>query len=382
MRRPRFPLLALLACVASLIFGASPGQAAGALPEGLGMMRSGAGEILLDARGHVLYTYARDTQPNVSTCVAECAKTWPPLAAPSEAATAVPPSADWMAITRPDGGRQWSFRGKPLYTFAKDSAPRVALGDRVGQAWAIAFQPVRTPPGLAVRSIHLGRALVDSRGLTLYWHEDEKPRGDGRARLECEGRCLRQWSPLAAPLMANAIGDWKPIDRDDGLRQWTYKGRPLYLFAGDLRPGDTAGEGAEKGLWRAAVLEAAAPLPSWVTVQRSDMGEIFADARGFTLYTQAGSLERIRTLLCRDDCIRQNWRLIPAAAGAQPSGEWTVVESPFGDGAKVWAYKGDPLYTHTRDREPGAVGGDKWAAGSGGAGGGWNPIPRRRDYER
>jgi predicted lipoprotein with Yx(FWY)xxD motif len=130
------------------------------------------------------------------------------------------------------------------------------------------------------------------------------------------------------------------------------------------------------------VLEAAAPLPEWVTVQNADMGEIYADAKGFTLYTQVGSLERIRTLLCRDDCIRQNWRLVPAAKAAKPSGEWTIVDSPFGDGGKVWAYKGDPLYTHVRDREPGAVGGDKWAAGSGGGGGGWNPIQRRRDYEQ
>jgi predicted lipoprotein with Yx(FWY)xxD motif len=374
----------LLVCAAALGFGAPLVHGDEALPDGVSVMRSAAGEILLDARGHVLYTYARDTQPNVSTCVAECAKAWPPLSAPAEGSgEAVRPPAQWSAITRPDGSRQWSFRGKPLYTFAKDSTPRVALGDRVGQAWAIAVQPVRTPPGIALRSIHLGRVLVDARGLTLYWHDDEKPRTDGGApRLQCEGACLRQWTPLAAPLMGQAIGDWKPIDRADGPRQWTFKGRPLYVFAGDIRPGDTAGEGAEKGVWRTAVLEAAAPLPSWVTLQRSDMGEIFADARGFTLYTQGGSLERIRTLLCRDDCIRKNWRLVTAANGAKPSGEWTVVDSPFGDGEKVWAYKGDPLYTHTRDREPGAVGGDKWAAGSGGAGGGWNPILRRRDYER
>jgi hypothetical protein len=27
------------------------------------------------------------------------------------------------------------------------------------------------------------------------------------------------------------------------------------------------------------------------------------------------------------------------------------------------------------------VGGDKWAAGVGGGGGGWIPVPRRRDLE-
>lgn len=383
MRPSLFAALAALVIVgAQPRDGATAGQAAVApakAPGDVQIVPNAAGAVLLDARGRVLYTYARDTQPDVSTCVAECAKAWPPLAVGDAASS---PGAEWVAITRPDGSRQWSFRGKPLYTFAKDDAPRVALGDRVGQAWSVARIPLRTPPGVAVRSIHLGRVLVDARGLTLYWSDDEKPRGNEPARPRCEGECLRRWPPLAAPLLANPIGDWKPIDREDGLRQWTYKGRPLYLHLRDLRPGDTLGDGADDRTWQAAALEAAAPLPEWVTVQNADMGEIYADAKGFTLYTQAGSLERIRTLLCRDDCIKQNWRLVPAAKTAKPSGEWTIVASPFGDGGKVWAYKGDPLYTHVRDREPGAVGGDKWAAGSGGAGGGWNPIPRRRDYEQ
>jgi len=351
------------------------------LPRDVQVERNAAGSVLLDGRGHVLYTYARDSQPNVSTCVAECAKAWPPLEARNPPLASAPPPTDWAVITRPDGKRQWAFRGKPLYTFAKDAAPRVALGDRVGQAWSVARIPVRTPPGVAVRSIHLGRVLVDARGLTLYWSDEEKPRDADPARPRCSGDCLRRWQPLAAPLLANPLGDWRPIDRDDGPRQWTYQGRPVYLSRRDLRPGDSFGDGEEDGSWRAAVLERAAPLPAWVTVQNADMGEIYADAQGSTLYTQAGSLERIRTLLCRDECIKRNWRLVPAAKDAKPSGEWTIVDSPFGDGARVGAYKGDPLYTHSRDRQPGAVGGDKWAAGSGGAGGGWNPLQRRRDYE-
>ena len=347
------------------------------LPKGLAAQRTAAGATLLDSRGRVLYTYARDSVRDVSSCVAECAKLWPPLPADSVAS----PTADWVAISRPDGTRQWSFRGKPLYSFAKDAAPRVALGDRVGQAWRVAHVPLRTPPGIALRSIHIGRTLVEARGLTLYWHEDEVPKSGGTAKLRCVDECLREFQPLPAPMLANAVGEFSPIDRDDGPRQWTYKGRPLYLHVGDLQPGDSTGEAAERDAWRAAVLEPAAPLPSWLKIQRADMGEVYADARGFTLYTLAGPLERIRTLICNDECIRRNWRLVPAAAEARPSGEWTVIESPFGDGARVWAYKGDALYTHSRDREPGAVGGDKWAAGSGGAGGGWNPLLRRRDYE-
>jgi predicted lipoprotein with Yx(FWY)xxD motif len=162
----------LSAALAALVIIAAPASAT--LPADVQIMRSDAGAVLLDARGRVLYTYARDTQPDVSTCVAECAKAWPPLAVRDSAPQ---PVADWSAITRPDGSRQWAFRGKPLYTYAKDDAPRVALGDRVGQAWRVARIPLRTPPGVAVRSIHLGRALVDARGLTLYWSDDRAAAG-------------------------------------------------------------------------------------------------------------------------------------------------------------------------------------------------------------
>ena len=64
---------------------------------------------------------------------------------------------------------------------------------------------------------------------------------------------------------------------------------------------------------------------------------------------------------------------------ANPVGDFTVVARK--DGNKQWAYKGNAVYTHLRDKEPGAIGGDKWAAGVGGGGGGFIPMTRRRDFE-
>jgi predicted lipoprotein with Yx(FWY)xxD motif len=184
---------------------------------------------------------------------------------------------------------------------------------------------------------------------------------------------------VAAPLLATKLGDWSALSRPDGTLQWAYQGKRLYAYAKDLKTGELRGEGLDK-VWRAANLDPAQSLPSWVTIQRSDMGEIYADAKGLTLYTFSGSMERTRQLICNDECMNKFWRPIPADTGPVPTtNEWTIVADPVA--GNRWAYKGNLLYTHTRDSEPGGVGGDKWAAGAGGGGGGFSPIQVRRDYE-
>jgi predicted lipoprotein with Yx(FWY)xxD motif len=373
--RLRLPAIALLLAPCAGLPALAAAAAIAALPAGINSRATGAGQYLIDARGMALYTYAQDSRPGASACKGECAVAWPPLLAPADASVA----GEWSVVPREDGTRQWAFRGKPLYRFAKDEVPGAALGDRVGKAWNLAFIPVALAPGTRLRATYLGRVLVDARGRTLYWSDKEKPAAGRAAQPRCADECLQLWEPLAAPRLANRVGDWAPVARPDGTMQWTYQSRPLYLMRDDLKPGEARGEGIDEQ-WRAAVLEPAPPLPAWLSVQSSDLGEVYANAQGFTLYTVAGSLDKIRQTTCNEACIAAFWRLVPAVAGTQGAGEWTTVASPDGKG-RVWAYKGNPVYTHTRDRGPGRVAGDKWAAGVGGGGGGWIPIPRRRDLE-
>ena len=359
-------LLRVLVCV---VLSGAVAALAGDLPAEVRLRASGAGQFLTDARGMALYFYAQDTQPGKSACVAECAKNWPPL----RASAAVGGGGDWSLIERADGGPQWAWRGRPLYAYAKDSYAGGMLGDGAGNnAWRVALNRIAVPPGIALRSMYLGRILADARGRTLYWQRDQ----DADCDLDCPGN----WTPLYAPWLAQPQGDWTLLARRDGQKQWAFRGRRLYLNADDLKPGDTAGLTYD-GNWEVAVLHATPPLPAWVTVQNSDMGEVFADTRGHTLYVVAGQLDKIKQLMCDDTCIRRFWQTIPVAAGTGPAGDWTVVPSPAGGAGPVWANKGNVLYTHTRDREPGAIGGDKWAAGVGGAGGGWVPLLRRRDFD-
>lgn len=88
----------------------------------------------------------------------------------------------------------------------------------------------------------LGSYLADSKGMTLYYFAKEAP-----GKFVCKGDCLKKWPPLAAGVMTKAAGteakDFGTIVRDDGFKQATFRGFPVYYFAGDVQKGDTNGQG-------------------------------------------------------------------------------------------------------------------------------------------
>jgi predicted lipoprotein with Yx(FWY)xxD motif len=110
-------------------------SAQGQMPAGVHAMKAASGaNILADAKMMTLYTFAKDTV-GVSNCYDNCAKNWPPLMAAADAK----PMGDWTIVTRKDGGRQWAYKGMPLYTWIKDAKPGDSTGDGMGQgAWKIA----------------------------------------------------------------------------------------------------------------------------------------------------------------------------------------------------------------------------------------------------
>lgn len=63
-----------------------------------------------------------------SACSSSCAKFWPPVLG-SPKAEAGASSADLGTITRPDGSKQLTYKGHPLYTFVRDKDD----GDAYGQ---------------------------------------------------------------------------------------------------------------------------------------------------------------------------------------------------------------------------------------------------------
>ena len=92
-------------------------------------------------------------------------------------------------------------------------------------------------------------ALVGSTGMTLYTF-DRDAAGSGKS--VCNGQCATNWPPALVSDDAKASGPWTVVVRDDGLKQWAYKGKPVYAFAKDGKAGDKTGDGFMNGAWHVA----------------------------------------------------------------------------------------------------------------------------------
>jgi predicted lipoprotein with Yx(FWY)xxD motif len=82
-----------------------------------------ARDRFIDADGHNFRTDhgsdATGRALGAMSCDSDCVKTWHPLEAPADAL----PSGYWDIFVRPDGSRQWAYRGYALYSFAGDHHP-------------------------------------------------------------------------------------------------------------------------------------------------------------------------------------------------------------------------------------------------------------------
>lgn len=92
------------------------------------------GATLVDGKGMTLYTFDKDAAGK-SACNGPCATNWPPLMAIADAKA----MGSWTVVTRDDGTRQWAYKDKPLYTWAKDTKPGDITGDGfLNGAWHVA----------------------------------------------------------------------------------------------------------------------------------------------------------------------------------------------------------------------------------------------------
>jgi predicted lipoprotein with Yx(FWY)xxD motif len=95
----------------------------------------------------------------------------------------------------------------------------------------------------------IGPVLADSKGFTLYWYSK-----DTGMTSACTGGCATAWPPVigkpAAAMGVRLTGKLGTITRAGGMVQATYKGHPLYTYAGDTAPGQVKGNGLG-GVWHA-----------------------------------------------------------------------------------------------------------------------------------
>lgn len=193
-----------------------------------------AGPLATGPKGTPLYTLA-DRTP----CTDACLQAWPPL----EAGAKDKPIGDWY----PYEG-QWTYKKQFVYYFSGDHDASKATGDGIGNKWHVIHHlgrlpQVPSPPEAKVDKSGGSFVLTDYRGYTLYTFAR-----DGRSPA-CKAECLEIWPPLLASALAQPIGEWTPVDRPDGIRQWAFRGHLLYTFSEDVTPADKNGADAG-GVWK------------------------------------------------------------------------------------------------------------------------------------
>jgi predicted lipoprotein with Yx(FWY)xxD motif len=113
-----------------------------------------------------------------------------------------------------------------------------------------------SPARVRVKEARVGARtiLTTAKGRTLYSLSAEK-----RGRFICtkSSGCLSIWHPLLVPAGTTPKGPVKlgTIERPEGGVQATFRGRPLYSFDGDQKPGQTRGNGLKDvGTWHPATV--------------------------------------------------------------------------------------------------------------------------------
>jgi predicted lipoprotein with Yx(FWY)xxD motif len=90
--------------------------------------------ILTSSYGKTMYTFDKDqVGSGKSACVSTCADNWPPV----YVEPGIKLSGDFSYISRADGQKQLTYKGKPLYFFVKDKNPGDKTGDNVNNVWHV-----------------------------------------------------------------------------------------------------------------------------------------------------------------------------------------------------------------------------------------------------
>ena len=93
---------------------------------------SSAGTIVVDAKGMSVYFFTKDTKGSgTSACTGACLAQWPPVTTTSGTPSASGVTGTLGTITTPDGRKQVTLNGMPLYYFAKDTKAGDVLGQGV-----------------------------------------------------------------------------------------------------------------------------------------------------------------------------------------------------------------------------------------------------------
>lgn len=96
-------------------------------------------------------------------------------------------------------------------------------------------------------SATLGKYLIDSNGMTLYYFKSDTVSTTSPVSACTSSTCKSTWPAFYASSITVPSGlissDFTAFTRSDGSMQTAYKGMPLYHYSGDSKAGDTSGQG-------------------------------------------------------------------------------------------------------------------------------------------
>ena len=91
---------------------------------------------MVDGKGMSVYYYTKDVKDSgTSACTGGCLDAWPPVLATSDTPTVDGVTGTVGTIATPDGKKQVTINGMPVYYYAKDLAAGDITGQGVGGVW-------------------------------------------------------------------------------------------------------------------------------------------------------------------------------------------------------------------------------------------------------
>jgi predicted lipoprotein with Yx(FWY)xxD motif len=97
---------------------------------------SSKGEIVVDGKGMSVYYFTKDVKDSgKSNCTGDCLVAWPPVLTTNETPKVEGVTGKVGTIDTPDGKKQVTVEGMPVYLWEKDKAPGDVTGQGVGNVW-------------------------------------------------------------------------------------------------------------------------------------------------------------------------------------------------------------------------------------------------------
>lgn len=209
-----------------------------------------------------------------------------------------------------------------------------------------------------------GKILTDNKGRTLYFFAK-----DSKGLSNCSGGCPGIWpiyhssDPSSDLNLDKAlVGE---IIREDGSKQTTYRGWPLYYYASDVASNDIKGDAVQK-IWYVAkpdyllMLANAQLIGADGKLYKEDYTEgqaqtsYLTDGQGRTLYAFAPDKFNTNTFTKPDFSNDPVWPIFQTTQGALPS---IVTKDQIAvitvHGKQQLTYKGWPLYYFGQDNNRG-----------------------------